>query len=105
MKAQIVVGVSGGIAAYKAADVVSHFRKSGADVNVIMTLNATRFVTPATFEALSGNPVRVDTFQQDVPGEIGHIALGQHKADLFVVAPATANLMAKMACGIADDML
>jgi phosphopantothenoylcysteine decarboxylase / phosphopantothenate---cysteine ligase len=102
---KIVVGVSGGIAAYKAVDVVSRFRKSGAEVNVIMTANATRLVTPATFETLSGNPVRVDTFQQDVRGEIAHISLGQNKADLIVVAPATANLMAKMACGIADDML
>jgi phosphopantothenoylcysteine decarboxylase/phosphopantothenate--cysteine ligase len=105
MDARIVVGVSGGIAAYKTAEVVSRLRKEGCEVNVIMTESATRFVPPATFEAISGNPVRVDTFTQDVPGEIAHIALGQKKADLFMVVPATANLMAKMACGIADDML
>ncbi|MDD3214512.1 MAG: bifunctional phosphopantothenoylcysteine decarboxylase/phosphopantothenate--cysteine ligase CoaBC [Eubacteriales bacterium] len=104
MNAKITVGVSGGIAAYKAVEVVSALGKLGADVTVIMTPNAARFVAPATFEAISRNPVRVDTFEQEEKGEIGHIALGQ-KTDLVIVVPATANTMAKMAVGIADNML
>lgn len=104
MKANIVVGVTGGIAAYKAVEVVSRLRKLGATVDVIMSRNATQFITPLTLETVSANPVTVDTFVRERSWEVGHVALA-HKADLFVIAPATANLMAKMAHGIADDML
>ncbi len=104
MDAKIVVGVTGGIAAYKAAEVVSRLKKLGATVNVIMTPNATRFVSPDTFEAISQNPVRVDTFDQKEKGEIGHISLAQHH-DFLLVTPVTANTLGKMANGIADNML
>ena len=104
MNANIVVGITGGIAAYKAVEVVSRLRKLGANVDVIMTRNATQFVTPLTLETVSNNPVTTDTFVRERSWEVGHVALA-HKADLFIVAPVTANLMAKMACGIADDML
>lgn len=104
MDAKIVVGVTGGIAAYKAVEVVSRLKKLGATVNVIMTPNATRFVSPDTFEAISQNPVRVDTFDQKEKGEIGHISLAQHH-DLLLVTPVTANTLGKMANGIADNML
>jgi phosphopantothenoylcysteine decarboxylase / phosphopantothenate---cysteine ligase len=104
MNANIVVGVTGGIAAYKAVEIVSSLKKLGADVHVILTPGATQLVTPVTFEAVSGNRVCVDTFTQIREHEIGHISLGQ-KADLVIVAPATANTLAKMALGIADNML
>ena len=100
----IVVGVTGGIAAYKACELVSRLVKQGADVRVIMTKNATEFVQPLTFQSLSHNPVSVDTFANIQTWEIEHVALAQ-RADLFIIAPATANVMAKFACGIADDML
>lgn len=100
----IVLGVTGGIAAYKSVEVVSRLKKAGLNVDVIMTQNATRFVTPLTFETLSSNPVTHDMFDRERSWEVGHIALAQ-KADLFLVAPATADLIAKMAHGIADDML
>jgi len=102
--ANIVVGVTGGIAAYKAVEAVSRLKKLGADVHVVLTPNAQKFVTAVTFEAVSGNPVWVDTFEQKREHEIGHISLAQ-KADLLIVAPATANTLAKMAHGIADNML
>lgn len=101
---EVVLGVTGGIAAYKAAEVVSRLRKQGANVHVIMTKSATEFVQPLTFETLSGNPVVTDTFDRRTPWEVEHISLAQ-RAEIFVVAPATANILAKMACGIADDML
>ena len=104
MKANIVVGVTGGIAAYKTVEVVSRLTKLGANVDVIMTHNATQFVTPLTFETISHNPVTKDTFVRERSWEVGHVALAQ-KADLILVAPATANLLAKLALGIADDML
>ena len=104
MKANVVVGVTGGIAAYKAVELVSRLHKLGANVDVVMTKSAMEFVTPLTFETVSHNPVTTDTFVRERSWEVGHVALA-HKADLFVVAPATANLIAKMACGIADDML
>ncbi|MBE5777942.1 MAG: bifunctional phosphopantothenoylcysteine decarboxylase/phosphopantothenate--cysteine ligase CoaBC [Clostridiales bacterium] len=100
----IVLGVTGGIAAYKACEVVSRLKKLGAEVDVIMTENATKLVAPLTFETLSCRPVCVDTFSRTESWDVKHISLAQ-KADLFVVAPATANLMAKLAHGIADDML
>jgi len=104
VKANVVVGVTGGIAAYKAVELVSRLHKLGANVDVVMTKSAMEFVTPLTFETVSHNPVTTDTFVRERSWEVGHVALA-HKADLFVVAPATANLIAKMACGIADDML
>ena len=100
----IVGGVTGGIACYKACDVVSWLRKQGANVFVIMTKNATEFVTPMTFETLCNNPAMVDTFQRPLTWEVEHIALAK-RADVFLIAPATANILAKMAHGIADDML
>jgi phosphopantothenoylcysteine decarboxylase / phosphopantothenate---cysteine ligase len=100
----IVLGVTGGIAAYKACDLVSRLKKLGANVNVVMTRAATEFVTPLTFQTLSQNPVAVEMFQQPGSWEIEHIALAK-KADLLVVAPATADMIGKIAGGIADDLL
>jgi phosphopantothenoylcysteine decarboxylase/phosphopantothenate--cysteine ligase len=100
----VVLGVSGGIAAYKMANVASALRKTGADVEVIMTKNATQFITPITFETLTGHKCMVDTFDRDFKFEVTHISLAK-KADVILVAPATANVIAKMAHGIADDML
>ena len=100
----VVMGVTGGIAAYKACEVVSRLKKLGAEVDVIMTHNATKLVAPLTFETLSARPVCVDTFARTESWDVRHISLAQ-KADVMLVAPATANLMAKLACGIADDML
>ena len=100
----VVLGVTGGIAAYKACEVVSRLRKLGAEVYVIMTRSATEFVQPLTFETLSNHPVVTDTFARPETWEVEHIALAK-RADVFVIAPATANILAKMAHGIADDML
>ncbi|MEG2541845.1 MAG: bifunctional phosphopantothenoylcysteine decarboxylase/phosphopantothenate--cysteine ligase CoaBC [Christensenellaceae bacterium] len=100
----VLLGVTGGIAAYKSAYLTSTLKKLGANVDVIMTNNALNFVTPITFETLSGNPVVTDTFSREKPWEVEHIALAK-KADVVIVAPATANTLAKMACGIADNML
>lgn len=100
----VVLGVTGGIAVYKSCEIVSRLRKMGVEVHVIMTKNATQFVQPLTFETLSNHPVVTDTFARPETWEVEHIALAQ-RADVFVIAPATANIMAKMACGIADDML
>ena len=101
---RIVLGVTGGIAAYKAAELVRELVRRGAKVRVVMTDHACKFVTPLTFETLSGNPVAKELFW--VPGEfeIGHIALAEF-AELVVIAPATANIIGKMAAGIADDLL
>lgn len=98
----ILLAVSGGIAAYKACELVSLARRSGHGVRVAMTANATRLVGPATFQALCGHPVLVDTFQGWDPSSIDHIAWAKW-AQVAVVAPATANLIGKLACGIADD--
>ena len=100
----VLLGVSGGIAAYKMANVASALKKLGADVEVIMTRNATQFITPLTFETLTGHKCMVDTFDRDFKFEVTHISLAK-KADVILVAPATANVIAKMAHGIADDML
>ena len=100
----VVLGVTGGIAAYKMANVASALRKAGADVHVIMTENATKIITPLTFETLTNNRCVVDTFARDFKYDVTHISLAK-AADLFVIAPATANVIAKMAHGIADDML
>ncbi|MGC8491589.1 MAG: bifunctional phosphopantothenoylcysteine decarboxylase/phosphopantothenate--cysteine ligase CoaBC [Syntrophobacteraceae bacterium] len=100
----ILLGVSGGIAVYKAAELVRLFVKAGASVHVVMTANAQQFVTPLTFQALSNNPVGCDLFRMESESQISHIQKAR-LADLVVLAPATANLMAKMAAGIADDYL
>ncbi len=100
----VVIGVSGGIAAYKTAYLVSRLHKAGAEVHVIMTKNACEFITPLTFETLSGRECVTDTFARKGHYEVEHVELAK-KADLIMVAPATANVLAKLACGIADDML
>ena len=100
----VVVGVCGGIAAYKVVEVVSRLKKLGAEVDVIMTANAQKFVTPLTFRSLSHRPVVTDMFSDPEYWEIKHVSLAQ-KADLFIIAPATANIIGKLASGIADDML
>lgn len=100
----IVVGVTAGIAAYKVCYVVSALKKAGAEVFVVMTENATQFVRPLTFETLSGNRVIVDTFDRDFEWEVEHVSLAK-KADLFLVAPCTADFAGKLANGIADDFL
>lgn len=100
----ILIGVSGGIAAYKINQLVSSLAKKGNDVHVLMTKEAEQFVTPLTFQTLSKNRVITDIFSLDEQPEVHHIALAG-KADAFVIAPATANIIAKIANGIADDML
>ena len=100
----VLLGITGGIAAYKMANVASALKKWGADVEVIMTRNATQFITPLTFETLTGHKCIVDTFDRDFQFDVTHISLAK-KADVILVAPATANVIAKMAHGIADDML
>lgn len=100
----VLLGITGGIAAYKMANVASALRKAGADVEVIMTKNATQFITPLTFETLTNHKCMVDTFDRDFKFEVTHISLAK-KADVILIAPATANVIAKMAHGIADDML
>ncbi|WP_077625071.1 bifunctional phosphopantothenoylcysteine decarboxylase/phosphopantothenate--cysteine ligase CoaBC [Sediminibacillus massiliensis] len=101
---KIVLGVAGGIAAYKACALTSKLTQQGADVKVIMTENAQQFVSPLTFQALSRNPVFTDTFDEKDSAKIAHIDLADW-ADIFVIAPATANVIGKIAGGIADDML
>lgn len=101
---RIVVGITGGIAAYKAASLVSTLTKLEADVRVIMTESATRFITPLTLQTLSRHHVAVDTFDERDPAVVSHIDLADD-ADLFVIAPATANLLGKLAHGLGDDML
>lgn len=100
----ILVGVTGGIAAYKALELVSILKKRGHDVRVVMTPAAARFVAPLSFQTISRSPVGLDTFAENVPHEVQHIAWADW-ADLFVVAPASANTLAKMAAGIADNLL
>ncbi|MBR2067988.1 MAG: bifunctional phosphopantothenoylcysteine decarboxylase/phosphopantothenate--cysteine ligase CoaBC [Solobacterium sp.] len=100
----IVIGVSGGIAAYKICTLVSSLKKKGNDVHVLMTKSATEFVGPLTFQTLSQNRVILDMFSVDFEVDVHHISLAK-KADLFVLAPASANIIAKVANGIADDML
>ncbi len=104
MSKTVVLGISGGIAAYKACDIVSRLKKEDINVNVIMTKHAAEFVTPLTFQSLSQNPVAVEMFEPITNWDIEHIALAK-KADVFLIAPATANIIAKIANGIADDML
>ena len=101
---KIVLAISGGIAAFKAAEIASMLRKRGAEVKCIMTEHATEFITPLTMREISGNPVAVSMFSDIPEFNVEHIALAQW-ADVFVIAPATANIIGKIAGGIADDML
>ena len=101
---RIVLGVTGGIAAYKSAELVRLLIKAGAEVHVVMTENATRFVTPLTFQALSGHPVWLDPWDDRRANSMSHIELSR-SADALLVAPATANFLAKLAQGLADDLL
>ena len=100
----VLLGVTGGIACYKAAALASALVKQHCDVHVIMTRNATEFITPLTFEQLTGNRTVVDTFDRNHTFQVEHIALAE-LADLVLIAPATANVLAKLAHGLADDML
>ncbi len=100
----IVLCVTGGIAAYKAADLVSRLKKQQAEVIVLMTKSACEFITPLTLEVLSGNRVIADMFDRDFPWEVAHVSLAK-RADVFVIAPCTANVIGKAAHGIADDMV
>lgn len=101
---RIIVAVCGGIAAYKSAEIVSTLVQSGATVTVAMTAEAQKFVAPLTFEALSGRPVRCGTFDLVDSSDPQHITLTE-QADLLLVAPATANIIAKVACGLSDDLV
>ena len=100
----VLLAVTGGIACYKSASLASALVKQGADVQVLMTRNAAELIGPRTFEALTGNRVAMDTFDRNYPFQVEHIALAD-RADLVLVAPATANVLAKLANGLADDML
>ncbi len=100
----VIIGVTGSIAAYKIANLVSMLVKQNCDVHVIMTKNATNFINPITFETLTNNKCIVDTFDRNFDYNVGHVSLAD-KADLFLVAPASANVIGKLANGIADDML
>src|SRR5215471_13971470 len=100
----ILLGISGGIAAYKSCDLVRRLRDHGADVKVVMTPAACKFVSPLTLQALSGNPVQTSLFDLEQESKINHIALAD-MADLIVIAPATADLIAKVAHGLCDDLL
>lgn len=101
---KVLLGISGGIAAYKSIELIRRLNDSGAEVRVVMTAAATEFVTPLTFEAISGNPVHVDMFGPRIKSAIEHVELARW-ADLIVIAPATANIIAKLTHGIADDLL
>lgn len=100
----IVIGITGGIAAYKACGIVSYLKQQGANIDVIMTKNACKFITPLTLETLSCNKVITDMFERPDHIDVKHISLAK-KADLFLIVPATANIIGKVANGIADDML
>ena len=101
---RILLGVTGGIAAYKSPDLVRRLRERGAEVQVVMTAGARQFVTPLTFQAVSGRPVRTDLWDAAAEAAMGHIELARW-ADLVVIAPATADFMARLAHGLADDLL
>ena len=100
----VVLGVTGGIACYKACELASLLVKQHADVQVIMTENACKLVTPVTFEQLTGNKALTDTFDRNFVHSVEHISVAT-RADMVIIAPATANIVAKLAHGIADDML
>lgn len=100
----IVIGITGGIACYKICEIISYLVRDGANIDVIMTKNATEFITPLTIETLSKNKVIIDMFERKEHIEVEHISIAR-KADVILVAPATANIIGKVANGIADDML
>jgi len=100
----IVLGVTGSIAAYKAADIVSRMTKKGYDVFVVMTKDAAEFITPLTLQTLSGNKVYSEMFESPEEWDVKHVSLAK-RADLILIAPATANIIGKLACGIYDDLL
>lgn len=100
----VLLGITGGIAAYKMANVASALRKTGAEVHCILTQNATQFITPLTFETLTNNRCIVDTFDRNFQYDVAHVSLAK-KTDVILIAPATANVIAKLAHGLADDML
>ena len=104
MKKTIVLGVTGGIAAFKAAQLTSNLIKKGYDVEVIMTKNATEFIAPLTFESLTKHNVMVSTFEKVADRSVKHVSIAK-RADIFVIVPATANVIAKIVHGLADDML
>lgn len=101
---QLVLGICGGIAAYKCCDLTRLLVKEGAQVHIILTAAGAHFVTPLTLQTLSGNPVHTEMFNLIEEKEIGHIALAD-RADLLLIAPATADVIARIACGICDDLL
>lgn len=101
---KILLGVTGGIAAYKSPDIVRRLKERGCDVQVVMTDAATRFVTPMTFQAVSGRPARYDLWDEAAEAAMGHIELARW-ADKILVAPASADFMARLAIGMADDLL
>src|SRR5581483_2173830 len=101
---QLILGVSGSIAAYKVAELARNLTLAGARVDVVMTTAAQQFVGAATFQALTGRPVLADMWALPEDGVVGHVSLGQH-ADLVVIAPATANTLARLAAGLGDDLL
>ena len=103
-KKHVLLGVTGSIAAYKAGDIVRRLQEKNCDVTVMMTACAEKFITPLTFEALSGRAVYRDMFARDVSWNMAHISLAK-LADVFLIAPATANIIGKVANGIADDVL
>lgn len=100
----IVVGITGGIAAFKTAQLVSDLKKEGHNIDVIMSENATKFISPLTFETLTNNRVSIDTFDRNFSYDVHHISIAK-KADVFVIVPCSANVIAKVAHGLADDML
>lgn len=100
----VVLAISGSIAAYKMPNLVRMLKKEGADVQVLMTRNATQFISPITFESLTGNKCLTDTFDRNFKYSVEHVALAK-RADIVMIAPASANVIGKIACGIADDML
>src|SRR5476651_2334030 len=101
---QIILGVTGGIAAYKSADLVRRLREAGADVRVVMTAKAQEFITPLTMQAVSGNPVHTDLFDLKAEAAMGHIELARW-ADVILIAPATADFIARLVNGEANDLL
>ena len=100
----VILGVTGSIAAYKAADIANGLTKKGVSVHTVMTESACKLIAPATFQVLTKNKVHTDMFEDYIPSEVQHISLAK-KADLMLIAPATANFLAKAAAGISDDML
>ena len=101
---KVVLGVSGGIASYKSVSLARLLIKAGVSVTTVMTTAATKFVQPLTFQTITGRPVFYDMFNDDFQENIGHIKVPE-QADCFIIAPATANIIAKIACGLADDFL